>query len=506
MIESLELLAGGVVNAAAPALLFATFIGVLIGLMVGVLPGLGPAAGVAIMLPVAISFGGTAAIAALAGIYFGAMFGGAVTSILLGIPGDAPSVMTVIDGNAMAKKGEAGRALGMNVFASFVGGSIGIIFLALLSVPIASAALAFGPTEMTALMCFALSLVSVLGGRNMVKAFVSLFIGMWIGMIGLDPIGGPVRYTQGSIHFFDGIDFTIVAVGLFGFSAMFISLSSELRGSLQKHSFLSLMPNIADIVKCKVILVMGSIVGFFIGVIPGVGATASTMLSYGLAKKTSRNPDEFGQGAIGGVAAPEAANNASSYASMIPLFTLGIPGSATTAVLLGGLLMIGLQPGPLLFVNEPEFVWTVFGTFWTGNIMLVILTLLLTPFLASIVFVSRALLYPVVIGIVIFGVYSINYSTIDVGTALVAGIIGYLMLKLGYTPVPLILGLVLGPLLERGVRRTLISSQGDPSVFIERPISIVLLFLTIVVICMPLVKRGVRIVFTRLQASKRRLQ
>jgi putative tricarboxylic transport membrane protein len=490
--ESLALLAGGVVDATAPYILLATLIGVVIGLMVGALPGLGPAAGVAIMLPVAVGFDGTAAIAALAGIYYGAMFGGAVTSILLGIPGDAPAVMTVVDGHAMAKKGEAGRALGMSVVASFIGGLIGILLLALLSVPIASAALAFGPTEMTALMCFALSLVSVLGGRNMIKGFVSLFIGMWIGMIGLDPVGGPIRYTFGSMHLFEGIDFTIVAVGLFGLSEMFVSLSTSGVGPRTKHSLSALLPRLADVVKCRWTLLSGSLIGFVVGVLPGVGATASTMLAYALAKKTSRNPEEFGNGAIQGVAAPEAANNASSYAAMIPLFTLGIPGSATTAVLLGGLLMVGLQPGPLLFANNPEFVWTVFGTFWTGNLMLVALTILLIPLLASIVYVSRGLLYPAVIGIVVFGVYSINYSLTDVGIALFAGFVGFVMLKLDYSPVPLILGLVLGPLLERGVRRTLILSEGDLAVFVERPISLFLFVLTAAVIFLPLIVSGMK--------------
>ncbi|NDV86576.1 TctA subunit of the tripartite Tricarboxylate transport(TTT) family protein [Aurantimonas aggregata] len=495
--ESLALLAGGVVDATAPYILLATLIGVVIGLMVGALPGLGPAAGVAIMLPVAVGFDGTAAIAALAGIYYGAMFGGAVTSILLGIPGDAPSVMTVVDGHAMAKKGEAGRALSMNVIASFIGGLIGILLLAILSVPIASAALSFGPTEMTALMCFALSLVSVLGGRNMLKGFVSLFIGMWIGMIGLDPIGGPTRFTFGTMHLFEGVDFTIVAVGLFGLSEMFMSLSTSGIGARVKHSLSALMPKLGDIVRCKWALLSGSIIGFVVGVLPGVGATASTMLAYALAKKTSRHPEEFGKGAIQGVAAPEAANNAASYASMIPLFTLGIPGSATTAVLLGGLLMVGLQPGPLLFANNPEFVWTVFGTFWTGNLMLVGLTILLIPVLASIVYISRGLLYPAVIGIVVFGVYSINFSLNDVGIALFAGVIGFVMLKLDYSPVPLILGLVLGPLLERGVRRTLILSEGDMAVFVERPISLFLFVLTAAVIFLPLIVNGVKAARTR---------
>ena len=487
--DALALLADGVSRATSPDLLIATLIGVVIGLIVGVLPGIGPAAGTAIMLPVAVGFGGAAAIAGLAGIYYGAMFGGAVTSILLGIPGDAPSVMTVIDGHALAKKGEAGRALGMSVYASFIGGVIGIVLLAMLSVPVAQAALAFGPTEMTALMCFALSLVTVLGGRNIIKGFTALFLGMWIGMIGLDPIAGPTRYTFGFVDLFEGVDFTIVAVGLYGLSEMFVSLSHETTGTLEKYSFKSLLPNLRDLITCKWVLVSSSLTAFFVGVVPGVGATASTMLAYATAKKYSRNPDEFGSGSIRGVAAPEAANNSASYAAMIPLFALGIPASGTTAVLLGGLLMVGLQPGPLLFTTNPEFVWTVFGSFWIGNIMLVFLTTLLIPALASIVYISTAILYPVVIGIVIFGVYSIHYSMSDVTIALIAGAVGYVMLKLDYSPVPLVLGLVLGPLLERGVRRTLIVSEGHLAIFVQQPIALALFVLTIGVLVLPPVTR-----------------
>jgi putative tricarboxylic transport membrane protein len=487
--DALALLADGIWQATAPSLLFATFVGVVIGLIVGVLPGIGPAAGTAIMLPVAVGFGGTAAIAGLAGIYYGAMFGGAVTSILLGIPGDAPSVMTVIDGHALAKRGEAGRALGMSVYASFIGGVIGILLLAVLSVPVARAALAFGPTEMTALICFALSLVTVLGGRDPSKGFAALLVGVWVGMIGLDPIAGPARFTFGRADLFDGVDFTVVAVGLYGLSEMFVSLSHQVAGARAEYRFRSLLPNLRDLIDCRWVLLWSSITSFFVGVVPGVGATASTMVAYAAAKKYSRNPEEFGTGAIKGVAAPEAANNSASYAAMIPLFALGIPASGTTAVLLGGLLMVGLQPGPLLFATNPDFVWTVFGSFWVGNLMLVVLTLALIPFLAAIVFVPTAVLYPAVIGIVTFGVYSINYAMSDVAIALVAGAIGFVMLKLEYSPVPLVLGLVLGPLLERAVRRTLIVSDGDPAIFVQQPIALTFFLLTAVALAAPLLRR-----------------
>lgn len=283
----------------------------------------------------------------------------------------------------------------------------------------------------------------------------------------------------------------MIAVGLYGLSEMFVSLSQETSGRLERYRFRSLLPNLRDLVECKAVLFWSSITAFFVGVVPGVGSTASTMLAYATAKKYSKNPEEFGAGSIKGVAAPEAANNSASYAAMIPLFALGIPGSGTTAVLLGGLLMVGLQPGPLLFATNPDFVWTVFGTFWIGNMMLVVLTTLLIPVLASIVFVSTAILYPIVIGVVLLGVYSIHYAMSDVTIAVIAGAIGYVMLKLDYSPVPLVLGLVLGPLLERGVRRTLIVSEGSLAIFAQSPIAVGFFLLTLGVIFIPIITRRI---------------
>ena len=464
--------------------------GVIFGLFVGVLPGLGPAAGVAILLPVAVGFEGTAAIAALAGVYYGAMFGGAVTAILLGIPGDAPAVMTVIDGHPLAKSGRAGPALGMSVMASFLGGLFGILLLTGLSYQVARAALSFGPTEMTALMILALSLVTVLGGNKPWKAFASLALGLWIGMIGLDAIVGLPRFTFGEAHLLEGLDFSIIAVGLFGLGEMLAAIGVTAAGSATiNFQFRSLLPKFSDLVKCRWDLLRGSLIGFVVGILPGVGATAATMLAYASAKRFSKRPEEFGHGAIEGVAAPEAANNSASYAAMIPLFTLGIPGSATTAVLMGGLLMVGLQPGPSLFQRNPEFIWTLFGSFYIGNLALVLVTLLLTPLLAAVIFISRALLFPLVLCVVVFGVYSIGYSMVDVFVVVIFGGLGYVMLKLDYPGVPLILGIVLGPMLERGIRRTLITSQGDIMVMVERPISLVLLIVTIALLLYPIITR-----------------
>jgi putative tricarboxylic transport membrane protein len=482
--ESFVLLWGGIESALSWSVLGATILGVLVGLLIGVLPGLGPTAGVAIMLPVAVGFGGVASIAALAGVYYGAMYGGAVTSILLGIPGDPPSIMTVIDGHAMAKKGEAGRALGVSVFASFTGGLIGLLLLTVSAVYVSNAALAFGTAEMAALMFLSLSFVSVLGGRNLLKGFVSLCIGLTVGMVGLDPIVGPSRINFGIHELIDGVDFAVVAIGLFGLSEIFNSMldSDEGRDKTKRPSLLSLLPRLKDFVATRWELLWGSFIGFVVGILPGVGATTATIMAYATAKKYSKARNELGSGAVQGIAAPEAANNSASYSSMIPLFTLGIPGSATTAIMLAGLMMLGLQPGPLLFTNNSDFIWSVFGSFYIGNLMLIFITILAIPLLASVMLVQKHILYPAIFAIIIFGVYSINLSGFDIAVALVFGLLGYLFMKLEYPMVPLILGLVLGPMLERGIRRTLIASEGDLMAFVERPISTTLIAITFVLI------------------------
>lgn len=490
--ETLSLLGTGIATAATdPGMLLAILVGALVGLLIGALPGLGPTAGVAIMLPVAVGFEPTVALAMLAGVYYGAMFGGAVTSILLGIPGDAPSVMTVMDGYPLAKKGQAGRALGLATYASFIGGLIGLVGLTLMANIVSRYALMFGPVEMTALMVLSLSLVTVLGTDDHLKSFLALGIGLWLGMIGLDQIMGGPRFTFGSMDLLEGIDFSLIAVGMFGLGQMYLALEETTpdRVDAATYSYRSMLPQIRDLVATKTSLVVGSLIGFVIGVLPGAGATASTMMAYGVAKKMSKEPETFGKGALDGVAAPEAANNSASYGAMVTLFTLGIPGSATTAVLLAGLLMVGLQPGPRLFQEQSEFVWTLFGTFYIGNLALVFITILLTPLLAAAIFVSRGLLFAGVLGIVLYGIYSIDLSMPALLIVAVFGVLGYIMAKLKYPAVPLIMGVVLGPMLELGVRRTLIASRGDLSVFYSHPISLAIFIATVFIIVLPWLSR-----------------
>jgi putative tricarboxylic transport membrane protein len=490
--ETLSLLGNGIAVAATdPAMLLAIVVGAVVGLLIGALPGLGPTAGVAIMLPIAVGFEPTVALAMLAGVYYGAMFGGAVTSILLGIPGDAPSVMTVIDGYPMAKNGQAGRALGLATYASFIGGFIGLIGLTLMAQVVSRYALLFGPAEMTALMVLSLSLVTIMGNDDRLKSFLSLGLGLWLGMIGLDQIMGGPRFTFGSMDLLEGIDFSLIAVGMFGLGQMYLALEEKRTEAVEaaSYSYRSMMPKLADLYETRVAMFVSSVIGFVIGVLPGAGATASTMLAYGAAKKMSKTPEKFGHGALDGVAAPEAANNSASYGNMVTLFTLGIPGSATTAVLLAGLLMVGLQPGPRLFQEQGDFVWTLFGTFYIGNLALVFITILLTPVLAAAIFVSRGLLFAMVIGIVVYGIYSIDLSLPALVIMAGFGVLGYVMAKLNYGAVPLIMGVVLGPLLELGVRRTLIAARGDLSVFYTHPISFSIFVATAVVLIWPVAAR-----------------
>lgn len=482
--DTLSLLMGGLTAALAWPNLIAVIVGVLVGLAVGALPALGPAAGVAILLPAIVNLDPMIAIAGLAGVYYGAMYGGAVTSILLGVPGDSSAMMTTLDGYPMAKNGEAGRALGMAVYASFTGGLISLVLMTFLSAWVASAALGFGPAEMTALIVLALCLVTVLGGDDPFKGFVGLGVGLWVAMIGLDPISGGARFTFSNIHLLSGIEFTIVVVGMYGLGQMFASLfqAGESKPDAVSYSLSSLFPRFSDFLLCKWTLISSALIGFFVGILPGAGATAATVFAYATTKRISKHPEKFGKGAIEGVAAPESANNAASYSAMIPLFTLGIPGSGTTAVLLGGLLMLGLEPGPQLFTQQPDFIWTLFGTFYIGNIALVFLTLMLIPVLAALVFVRTSILFPIVVAVVFFGVYSISYNVADVGICLIFGVAGFLFTKLSYPMLPILLGVILGPLLERNIRRSLIISEGDLGVFLGSAISAVILTLAAVLI------------------------
>lgn len=477
----------GLSVATSGPMLLATLLGVLLGLAIGVLPAMGPPAALAILLPIVVSFEPTVAVAGLAGVYYGAMYGGAVTSILLGIPGESAAMMTTLDGYPMAKNGEAGRALGIATFASFVGGFISILLFTAIAAPFAEFALRFGPIEMTALMVMTLIFSTSLGGEDRAKGFAALGLGLWLGTVGLDIVSGSPRFNFGTFELLEGIEFTVIAIGMYGIGEILASVNETApKVARARYTLRALLPRISDMYKTWKDLIVGSVIGFIVGVLPGAGATAATIFSYSFSKKISRHPENFGKGAPEGIASPEAANNSASYAAMIPLFTLGIPGSGTTAIMLGGLLMLGLQPGPLLFEQNPDFIWPVIGTFYTGNLMLVVLTILLTPILASLVFIPAAYLFPIVLGIVVYGVFSVNYSFFDLGMAMGFGLLGYLFRKFSYPSVPVLLGLVLGPILEQNVRRSLIMSNGDIGIFTSSTISVVFLLLSAGLLLLPM--------------------
>ncbi|MET3663278.1 tripartite tricarboxylate transporter permease [Aquamicrobium ahrensii] len=481
----------GLSAATSGPMLLATLLGVLLGLAIGVLPAMGPPAALAILLPIVVTFEPAVAVAGLAGVYYGAMYGGAVTSILLGIPGESAAMMTTLDGYPMAKAGEAGRALGIATFASFVGGFIAIFLFTAIAAPFAEFALRFGPIEMTALMVMTLIFSTSLGGEDKAKGFAALGLGLWLGTIGLDIVSGSPRFNFGTFELLEGIEFTVIAIGMYGVGEILASVNDTApKVARTRYSLRALLPRLSDVAKTWKDLGVGSIIGFVVGVLPGAGATAATIFSYSFSKKISRHPEKFGHGAPEGIASPEAANNSASYAAMIPLFTLGIPGSGTTAIMLGGLLMLGLQPGPLLFEQHPDFVWPVIGTFYTGNLMLVVLTIVLTPVLASLVFIPAAYLFPIVMGIVVYGVFSVNYSFFDLGMAMGFGVLGYCFRKFSYPSVPVLLGLVLGPILEQNVRRSLIMSDGDVGIFASSAISVVFLLLSAGLLLLPLFKRA----------------
>jgi putative tricarboxylic transport membrane protein len=466
------------------------FFGVTLGTLIGVLPGIGPVTGVAILIPITFGLNATTAIITMAGVYYGAMYGGSTTSILINVPGESSSVMTTLDGYQMAKKGRAGPALGMAAFGSFIAGTLAVILLTCIAPPLANVALSFGPPEYFALTFMGLTLVTSLSGESMLKGIMSGVFGVILACVGIDAVSGEERFTFGNIYLLDGLGFIGVAVGLFAVAEVLVNLEAPLQQVFVKAqlSLRSLFPNLEDWKDSVGPIGRSSILGFVIGVLPGAGATIASFLSYAMEKKLSRHPERFGTGAIEGVAAPESANNAAAGGAMVPLLTLGIPGSGTTAVLLGALLIHGLRPGPLLFQNNPDFVWAVIASMYIGNVMLLILNLPLIGMWASMLRIPYKILMPLIVTLSAVGVFATDNNVFDVWVMLAFGIIGYLMRKLEFPAAPAVLGLVLGPLLERSLRQSLTISHGDLSIFVTRPISAVLIALALLSLFAPAVR------------------
>lgn len=479
--ETLQYWIQGFSVATLPINLLFAFIGCVLGTLIGVLPGLGPAAGTAILIPITFSMEPISAIIMLAAIYYGAMYGGTITSVLVNVPGEAASVITCFDGYQMAKQGRAGPALGIAAIGSFIGGSFATFALMVVALPLASFALRFGPPEVFALLVVGLSLVTGLAGRSLLAALVMTFFGLLLAMIGMDPVRGAPRFTFGIQDLYDGVGFIPVVMGLFGVGEILLSMEHPVL-EIIKTKLTDLWPSRKEWKVSVGAIGRGTIIGFFLGLIPGIGAIIPTFMAYVLEKKVSKHPEKFGTGVIEGVASPETANNAYANAAMVPLLTLGIPGSPTLAVLMGAFIIHGLTPGPFLFKERPDVVWGLIASLYLGNVILLILNLPLVGLWAKLLEIRYQYLYPGILLFCILGAYSLNQSVFDVFLMVLFGVLGYVFRKLDWPLAPTILALILGPMMERSLRTSLEMSGGDLWIFFQRPISAVLLILGAIIL------------------------
>jgi putative tricarboxylic transport membrane protein len=483
----LENLASGFSIALTPWNLAYAGFGAVLGTAIGVLPGLGPPATIAMLLPLTYGMEPVSAVIMLAGIFYGAMYGGSTTSILLNIPGEAGSVVTCLDGYRLTRKGRAGAALGIAAIGSFIAGTLGVIGLSLISPILADFALRFGPAEYFSLVLLGLTMAVYLSGGSALKGLIMGAIGLLIGTVGLDPVLGAERYTFGISNLTDGLDFVVVAMGLFGIAEVLDNLEAPEKPVALKTGIKGILPTLEDWKKSWGAITRGSVFGFFIGILPGGGAVISSFVAYAVEKRISKHPEQFGHGAIEGVAAPEAANNAASVSSFIPLLTLGIPGNASIAMILVALMIHGIRPGPQLIENHPDVFWGAVASMYVGNFMLLALNLPLVGLWVKLLRVPYNILALLVVVICIVGAYSVNNSTFDVGVMIVFGIFGYVLRKGGFPAAPLILAMILGPILERSLQQAMISSAGDPLIFLQKPMSAGLLLVAALVALTPLV-------------------
>jgi putative tricarboxylic transport membrane protein len=443
------------------------------------------------LLPLTFGMDPASGIIMLSGIYFGAKYGGSTTSILLNIPGEASSVVTCLDGYQMARKGRGGAALGIAAIASFVAGTFGIVALTVLAPPVAGFALRFSSPEYFALMALGLSLVVVLGGDSLLKAILSLLVGLWLTSIGTDLFTSQSRYTFGAVALISGIDFMLVAIGVFAVAGVLESIHAKEETKLLPvpRGMRNLLPSWAELRACRFAFLNGSVVGFIVGVLPGAGSSIASFIAYGLEKAVSRHPERFGTGVPEGVAAPEGANNADSGGALVPLLTLGLPGGGTTAILLSALVLWGVKPGPLMMQDSPQVFWGLVASLYIGNAMLLILNLPLVPLFAQILRIPLFVLFPVVLGLTIVGAYSIADSALNIVMLAGFGLLGYAMARLDFPTAPLILGFVLGDPMERAVRQALTMSQGDIAILFSRPLSATMLVCAAAVLVLSLAAR-----------------
>jgi putative tricarboxylic transport membrane protein len=491
--DSLQGLVYGFGVALSGTNLIACFLGILVGTIVGVLPGIGPIGAMALLIPSTYSLGPTSALIMLSGIFYGAMYGGSTTSILVNVPGEAASVVTTMDGYRMARKGRGGAALAIAAVGSFVAGTIGLVGLMLFAPPLASLALKFGPPEYFSLTLLGLIFLSRIGSSSALKSFLMVGFGLLLGTIGMDAISGVPRFTFGNLELGQGVELVPVAMGLYGIGEVLI-IAERITGipELIKVKFRELFPTAAEWRKAFPPMMRGGGLGFFLGLIPGPAAILSTFASYALEKKLSKHPEEFGRGAVEGVAGPESANNSATAGSMVPLLALGIPFAPPTALLLGALTIHGVQPGPLLMSKHPEIFWGVVASMYIGNAVLLILNLPLVGVFASILRLPQHILMGLILLLCLVGTYSINNSLLDIYILLGMGVAGYILRKLDFDMAPLILAVVLGPILEKTLRQSLFYARGDAWALFGRPYTAFLLSIGLILIILPPLIRRLR--------------
>lgn len=462
--------------------LFYCFTGVFLGTLIGVLPGIGPTGTIALLLPITFGMDPVSSIIMLAGIYYGSQYGGSTTSILVNIPGEAASVVTCLDGYKMARKGRAGPALGIAAFGSFIAGTVGVIVVMFLAEPLSNLAIQFGPPEMFALMVLALTVLTYLAQGSMVKAVIMALLGVILSQIGLDIVSGYPRFTFGVAELEDGIGLVPIVMGLFGVAEVLTNLVESEDLQIFKGKVKGLLPNLQDWKDSWKPILRGTGLGFFLGILPGGGAVVSSFVSYAMEKRVSKHPEKFGKGVIEGVAGPEAANNAGTSGAFIPLFTLGIPSNAVMALLLGALMIHGLQPGPLLIKQRPDIFWGTIASMYIGNAMLLVLNLPLISIWVKLLKVPYRILFPLILFCCVIGVYSINNSMFDVVVMILFGILGYIFRIYGYEPAPLVMAFILGPMLETSLRQSLLISQGDFSILFTHIVADICLLISLLLI------------------------
>ncbi|RIK87851.1 MAG: hypothetical protein DCC69_03395 [Hyphomicrobiales bacterium] len=468
------------------------FLGCLLGTLVGVLPGIGPTATIAMLLPITLGLDPSTSLIMLAGIYYGAQYGGSTTAILINLPGESSSAVTAIDGYQMARRGRAGIALATAALGSFFAGTVATVILALFAPPLAAAALNFGSAEYFSLMVLGLVSAVALAHGSVLKATAMIVVGLLFGLVGADLYSGAPRFTFGIPELADELNFVAVAVGIFGIAEILRNLENETDRDVMVKKVTNLWPTREDFRRMAAPVVRGTALGSLLGVLPGGGAILASFASYSVEKKLSKTPEEFGKGAIEGVAAPESANNAGAQTSFIPMLTLGIPANPVMALMIGAMIIQGIVPGPNVVNQNPELFWGIIASMWAGNLMLVLLNLPLIGLWVRLLTIPYYLLFPAIMAFAAIGIYSINSNPYDLYTLAVFGALGYALVRFGCEPAPLLLGFILGPMLEEHLRRAMIISRGDPMVFVTRPISATLLALSVivlVVVLLPSVRR-----------------